>query len=87
MTLVGGCVWFDKAELALLGPRDLSRVTWRSRISVCPQDQETSSLPWWFCGNESACQCRRQVFDPWSRRLPHAAEQLSLCVTSADRIF
>ena len=42
MTLVGGCVWFDKAELALLGPLDLSRVTWRSRISVCPQDQETS---------------------------------------------
>ena len=44
MTLVGGSVWFDKAELALLGPRDQSRVTRRSRISVCPQGQETSRL-------------------------------------------
>ena len=35
------------------------------------------SLPWWHNGKESACQCRRRGFDPWSRKIPHAAGQLS----------
>ena len=26
----------------------------------------------------SACQCRGHGFDPWSRKIPHAMEQLSL---------
>ena len=34
-------------------------------------------LPWWFSGKESACQCRRHGFDPWSRKILHASEQLS----------
>ena len=34
---------------------------------------------WWLSGKESACQCRRQEFDPWSGKIPHATEQLSLC--------
>ena len=34
-------------------------------------------LPWWLNGKESTCQCRRHGFDPWSRKLPHAVEQLS----------
>ena len=38
-------------------------------------------LPWWLSGKEYACQCRRHVFDPWSRKIPHASEQLSLCTT------
>ena len=29
-------------------------------------------LPWQFSGKESACQCRRHRFDPWSRRIPQA---------------
>ena len=29
-------------------------------------------LPWWFNGKESACQCRRHRFDPWSGRIPQA---------------
>ena len=33
-------------------------------------------LPWWRSGWESACQCRRHGFEPWSGRIPHAAEQL-----------
>ena len=31
-------------------------------------------LPWWDSG-----QCRRHRFDPWSGKIPHAAEQLRLC--------
>ena len=35
----------------------------------------TVGLPEWSSGQESTCQCRRH--DPWSRKIPHAAEQLS----------
>ena len=28
------------------------------------------SLPWWFSGKESACQCRRRGFDPWVGKIP-----------------
>ena len=31
-------------------------------------------LPWGFSGEESACQCRRHGFDPWSRKIPHATK-------------
>ena len=34
-------------------------------------------LPWWLSGTESTCQCRRQGLYPWSRKIPHAAEQPS----------
>ena len=27
-------------------------------------------LPWWLSGKESACQCRRHEFNPWSRKIP-----------------
>ena len=33
-------------------------------------------LPWWCSGSESACQCRGHGFEPWSGKIPHAAEQL-----------
>ena len=36
-----------------------------------------TGLPWWLSGKESACQCRRHTFDPWSRRIPPAVEQQS----------
>ena len=39
-------------------------------------------LPWWLSGKESAC--RRPGFDPWSRKIPRAAEQLSPCSTSTE---
>ena len=41
-------------------------------------------LPWWHSGWESACQCRGQGFDPWSRKIPHPAEQLSPCTTTTE---
>ena len=33
-------------------------------------------LPWWRSGSESACLCRGRGFEPWSRKIPHATEQL-----------
>ena len=38
-------------------------------------------LHWWSSSKEFACQCRRHRFNPWSRKIPHAAEQLSPCST------
>jgi len=35
-------------------------------------------LPWWLSG-ESACQCRRHGFNPWSGKIPRGEEQLSPC--------
>ena len=43
-------------------------------------------LPWRLSGKESACQCRRHGFDPWSGRIPHAAEQLSPCTTATEPV-
>ena len=41
-------------------------------------------LPWWLSGKESTCQCRRHGFDPWSRKIPRAEEQLSTCTSTAS---
>ena len=41
-------------------------------------------LPWWLSGEEPACQWRRCGFDPWSGRIPHVVEQLSLCTTTLE---
>ena len=46
-------------------------------------------LPSWLSSKESACQCRRHGFNPWSGRVPHASEQLSpqLSVTTIDSLI
>ena len=41
-------------------------------------------LPWWRSGWESACQCRGHGFEPWSGKIPHAAEQLAPWVTITE---
>ena len=41
-------------------------------------------LPWWCSGWESACQCRGHGFEPWSGKIPHAAEQLGPWGTIAE---
>ena len=41
-------------------------------------------LPWWRSGWESACQCRGHRFEPWSGKIPHAAEQLGLWATTTE---
>ena len=38
--------------------------------------KEYFRLPWCLSGKESACQCRKHEFNPWSGKIPHAAEQL-----------
>ena len=41
-------------------------------------------LPWWRSGWESACQCRGHGFEPWSGKIPRAAEQLGPWATGAE---
>ena len=41
-------------------------------------------LPWWLSGWGSACQCRGHGFEPWSGKIPHAAEQLSPWATITE---
>ena len=41
-------------------------------------------LPWWRSGWESACQCRGHGFEPWSGKIPHAADQLGPWATIAE---
>ena len=43
-------------------------------------------LPWWHSGWESACQCRGHGFEPWSGKIPHAAEQLGPCATTTEPV-
>ena len=38
--------------------------------------KERQRLPWWCSEEESACQCRGHRFNPRSRKIPHAKEQL-----------
>ena len=46
--------------------------------------KEWNGLPWWHSGWESACQCRGHGFEPWSGKIPHAAEQLGPWATIAE---
>ena len=39
---------------------------------------------WWRSGWESACQCRGRGFEPWSGKIPHAAEQLGPWATTTE---
>ena len=43
-------------------------------------------LPWWRSGWESACQCREHGFEPWSGKIPHAAEQLGPWTTTTEPV-
>ena len=44
-------------------------------------------VPWWLSGKESTSQCRRQGFNPQSRKIPQATEQLSLYTTAAEPVL
>ena len=54
------------------------KATWISRIVL--------GLPWWRTGWESACQCRGHRFEPWSGKIPHAAEQLDPWATTTEPV-
>ena len=62
---------------------------WGGGLSPWPWFWQISArgLPWWLSGKDSACQCRRRGFNPWSRKIPHALEQLSPCTTATEPVL
>ena len=54
------------------------------RMAIIKKSTNNRGLPWWHSGWESACRCRGHGFDPCSGRIPHAVEQLGLCVTTTE---
>ena len=61
---------------------------WKCKGTVLFQQEylfkKLTELPWWRSGCESACQCRGHGFEPWSGRIPHAAEQLGPWATTTE---
>ena len=51
-------------------------IIWHNVINLEINNKKFLGLPWWRSGWESACQCRGHGFEPWSGKIPHAAEQL-----------
>ena len=46
--------------------------------------KKMGGFPGGLNGKESICQCRRHGFNPWCRKIPHAAEQQSLWATTIE---
>ena len=67
------CWW----ECKLIQP--LWRTVWRFLKKL-----KIGGLAWWRRGWESARQCMGNGFKPWSRKIPHATEQLSPCATTTE---
>ena len=74
----------QKARL-ILGKSAMSSI--RQRSENIQSKKPWQGLPWWFSGKESACQRRRRGFNPWSRKIPHAVEQLRLWATTTEPVL
>ena len=48
------------------------------------QKYDKEGLPWWRSGWEPACQYKGHGFEPWSGKIPHAAEQLGPWATTTE---
>ena len=62
------------------------RIPWILSSSIINL-RKLRGLPWWLSGKKSTCQCRRQGFDLWFGKIPHAAEQLNPCATTAEPVL
>ena len=51
---------------------------------ICDVNIRLIGLPWWRSGWESACQRRGHGFEPWSGKIPRAAEQLGPWATITE---
>ena len=48
---------------------------------------QASQIPQWCSGKESDCQCKRHRFNPWSRKITYATEQLSVCSITVEPVL
>ena len=49
--------------------------------------QGSQDFPGSTIDKKSTCQCRRHRFDPWSRKIPYSAEQLSPSTTTTEPVL
>ena len=56
-------------------------------LSGVAMKSDSQGLPWWLSGWRSTCQCRRHRFNPWSRKIPQASEQLNPCTTICEPVL
>ena len=49
--------------------------------------KDRQGLPWWLRDKESNCQFRKHGFNLWSRKIPHAMEQLGPCATTIELVI
>ena len=56
-------------------------------LSGVAMKSDSQGLPWWLSGWRSTCQCRRHSFNPWSRKIPQASEQLNPCTTICEPVL
>ena len=73
------------AEKTLASQLDLSKISDIQNFYYAKN--EVRGLSWWPSGKESACQGRRHKFEPWSRKIPHAMEQLSPCARTTEAVL
>ena len=62
---------------------DTLRGWWsETRLHCTIYYNQSSQLSGWLSGKGFTCRCRKLGFDPWSRKIPHAKEPLSLSAQS-----
>ena len=69
-------------------PRPMQRVRRRRAgpLSRRSAEKESRGFPG-GSGKNPPAKARRHGFNPWSRKIPRAAEQLSLCATAVDTVL
>ena len=58
----------------------------RLRSLLWHRRNKEEGLPWWLNDKEPTCQGRRHGFGPWTGKIPHVVEQLSLCATTIEPV-
>ena len=81
---LGGPGWVRKLKSPPATTKNRACCNWKKILHAATKNlprqmKNNMRLPWRLSGKESACQCRRQGCNPWSRMIPHASEHLSLC--------
>ena len=73
-------------KLTPRGPRRQLAGSKFKKVSLVTQVNErhikNCNSPSWLRGKESTYQCRRYEFNPWSGKIPHAAEQITPWTTT-----
>ena len=82
----------DNKLMVIKGEKGSGGMEWEVRVSRCKLlyvewIKNKVWLPWWLSSKESTCQCRRHGFHPWSRKIPHATEQLSLYAKTIETVL